>query len=65
MVLSYGSGMAGEYPMPWVCSSALTAYAFKVSLPPYSTARSALLGFAPGVQTTRAGERCNRTQLPS
>jgi hypothetical protein len=33
MVLSYVNGMACEYPMPWVCSSALTAYAFKCPYP--------------------------------
>jgi hypothetical protein len=64
MVLSYGSGMAGEYAIPWACSNALTTYRFQASLPPYSITRNALLGFALGVQMMRAGKRCNRMRPP-
>lgn len=64
MVLSYGSGMVGEYPIPWVCSNALTTYGFQAPPPPYSIARNALLEFVLGVLMMRAGKRCSRTRLP-
>lgn len=59
---SYGGGMAGEYLMPLICSTALTTYAFKAPPPPYSTVRNALLGFALGVRMMRAGSQWSRVQ---